>query len=227
MSKIISEDNVKINFANAINDLSVFLESKLNTDCERKLASNYYEWLSRKTQIITNEKNYEYPLNAIPTIINEFEYNYLYPEKQAIINTYYNFESEQKRYVIKVKKSIITTEHRKMLVNNCALKRGNVVWVEFGCNIDCEFGGRHPALILKKCNGSIIVVPLSSKEPKNDSTNVKISKVYNFEPMERWANILRIIPVSVQRIDFNSKIGNVNNSILKEISVKISQCGIK
>ena len=37
------------------------------------------------------------------------------------------------------------------------LKRGNVVWIDFGFNIGNEFGGMHPAIILKNFENELIL----------------------------------------------------------------------
>lgn len=105
------------------------------------------------------------------------------------------------------------------------IKRGSVVWIEFGFNIGNEFGGRHPAIVLRKTGNSIFVIPLSSKEPEEKKPyHVKIDKVYNFKNMVRWVNILKIQNVSLQRVDFDASIGNVKGKVLDSINdaIKIS-----
>ena len=57
-------------------------------------------------------------------------------------------------------------EFRKGLNTENDLKRGNVVWIDFGFNIGNEFGGMHPAIILKNFDNEIFVLPISSKKPK-------------------------------------------------------------
>ena len=189
----------------------------------------YFKWIALKTKIIKGEKAYTIPDEALPTIINEYVFNYLYPDKQQIIEKYYKYEKENKRYVLNAKKSSIISEDKDTIVHSCILKRGMVVWVEFGYNIGCEFGGKHPALILRNCKDALIVAPLSSQKPTEtaEKYSVKIDKVYNFPLKERWTNVLRIQPISVQRIDFKSKFGSVKNEILNDISKTISKYGIK
>ena len=41
--------------------------------------------------------------------------------------------------------------------------------------------------------------------------------------MERWVNVLRVKQVSIQRIDFNSSIGNIKGYILDKISEAIKE----
>ena len=92
-------------------------------------------------------------------------------------------------------------------------------------NIGNEFGGRHPAIILRKTADSIFVVPLSSQKPDSPQKyHVKIEKVYGFKNMERWTNVLRLQNVSIQRIDMTASIGNVKGTVLDAINdaLKIS-----
>jgi len=90
-----------------------------------------------------------------------------------------------------------------------------------------EFGGKHPALILKNTKDTLIVLPLSSQPPNNSDINVQIDNVYGLPLKLRWGNVLRITPISIIRIDFNSPIGSVKNDILKEVSNKVKIYGIK
>ena len=103
--------------------------------------------------------------------------------------------------------------------------RGDVIKVNLGFNIGNEFGGRHPAIILRKTADSIFVVPLSSQKPDSPQKyHVKIEKVYGFKNMERWTNVLRLQNVSIQRIDMTASIGNVKGTVLDAINdaLKIS-----
>jgi len=107
------------------------------------------------------------------------------------------------------------------------LVRGAVVWIEFGFNIGNEFGGRHPAIILRKTGSSIFVVPLSSQEPDDKKDyHVKIEKVYGFRNMVRWTNVLKLQNVSIQRVDTSASIGNVKGYVLNDINNALKKCHI-
>ena len=102
------------------------------------------------------------------------------------------------------------------------IRRGSVVWVEFGFNVGAEFGGRHPAVVLRKTECSIFVVPVSSKEPTNAKPwHVKIEKIYGFKDIVRWTNVLTLMNVSLQRVDVNASIGNVKGKVLDDINAAI------
>lgn len=108
------------------------------------------------------------------------------------------------------------------------LKRGTVVWIDFGFNIGDEFGGKHPAVIMRVSGAKVFVVPLSSQKPKNNGKQyVKVDRVFEFPYKTRWVNVLNLVGLSVQRIDFDSKFGRVSGRILDKISNAISEVGIK
>ncbi|MFZ5651291.1 MAG: type II toxin-antitoxin system PemK/MazF family toxin [Bacillota bacterium] len=111
------------------------------------------------------------------------------------------------------------------------LKRTKVFWIDFGFNIGQEFGGKHPAIILRVSGEQVFVLPLSSQSPNEDKKDkpmyVKVPIVYDFPPMIRWANVFNIRCVSVQRIDFSSISGRVPGFVMDNISKAIAICGIR
>ena len=126
------------------------------------------------------------------------------------------------------------------------LKRGNVVWVDFGFNIGNEFGGMHPAVILKNFDNDLFVVPISSKKPpeyikiEQDLKDKKItkdecqkrkeaiteiielSKINGFRNMLRWARITRMKKISMLRVNFSGTIGTLDGIDMDAIAEKIS-----
>lgn len=100
--------------------------------------------------------------------------------------------------------------------------RGDVVWVEFGFNIGEEFSGRHPAVVLKNGGKTLLVLPITSKQPTEkqlaSKTYVELGKIYSFKTMKRWVNIFNINPISIERIDFTKKKGNIKGIDLDNIS---------
>lgn len=120
------------------------------------------------------------------------------------------------------KTKMVIDEKNYVCLKNEDIKRGSVVWVEFGFNISCEFGGRHPAVVLRRTGNSIFVLPLSSQEPSHIKPyHVKIPKVYGFKNMVRWCNVLKIQNVSIQRVDTSASIGNVKGQVLNDINAAI------
>lgn len=66
-------------------------------------------------------------------------------------------------------KHIATTEDAiELIMRSIVLVRKAVVQVDFGYNVGTEFGGRHPAIILKNLKDSLIVIPYTSIMPLND-----------------------------------------------------------
>ncbi len=129
---------------------------------------------------------------------------------------YYQYDKATDKYIISVKKDIVLQADIELLMRSLVLIRKTVIWVDFGYNIGTEFGGRHPAIILKNLKDSLVVIPLSSQLPKNMDYNVKVDKVYGFPEMPRWANVTRITQVSLSRVHFE-KFGDVKPAVLKEI----------
>lgn len=190
-----------------------------------KLANEYYKWITLKTQLIQNEKSFQIPSSALPSIIRISSFQWLKPEKQNIILKYYRFDKATNQYVISAKKNTVPNNDIEVIMRSLVLIRKTVVWVDFGYNIGTEFGGRHPAIILKNLKDSLIVIPLSSQVPKTMDYSVKVDKVYGFPIMPRWANVTRITQVSLSRVHFG-KIGDVKPSILYDINNKLKSCGI-
>lgn len=93
----------------------------------------------------------------------------------------------------------ITTKTQLILNTNISdhpkrnlITRGDVVWVEFGFNVGEEFSGRHPAVVLKNGGKTLLVIPITSKNPTpkqiNSNNYLEINNIYNFKPMKRWIN---------------------------------------
>ena len=118
----------------------------------------------------------------------------------------------------------ISFDETILIMRKLLLKRGNVVWIDFGFNIGNEFGGMHPAVILKNFDKDIFVLPVSSKKPieyekiekefeeckisqeecvkKKDKIPeiVQLDNIIGFKELIRWANITRIRKVSILRL---------------------------
>lgn len=227
MKQVITLQNTTKSCQNAVNSLEQYLRQLPADDLMAlKLADSYYKWINLKTKMLSNEKKYKIPFHALPNTFSKTAYDWLLPEKQAIFNKYYRFDINTNKYIICVKKDTISYDDIDMLMHSMVLTRKSVVWVEFGVNVGAEFGGRHPALILKNLDNSFIVVPLSSQEPDSEKFNVKIDSVYGFPTLTRWANVTRIQEIDIARIDFSCRIGNINSKVMHEISNKMHSCGI-
>lgn len=199
---------------NPLNDISI------------KRHYNYYDWIDNKSYLFKDERSFKIPFNVLPTKIDSNTYQWLRPDKKEIFNRYYSYNKSENNYLISVNRKNISYDDIEILVNTLIFKRKNVVWAEFGCNLGHEFGGKHPALILKKMKEALLVLPISSKEPNPNSKSVKIEHIYNFPNGERWVNLSRIKEISIIRVDYYSKIGNVNSKLMQEISEKLKESKI-
>ena len=219
-------DDANHSFNNTVSTLRKhFTQIDFHEPEQIKLANEYYKWTTLKTNLILDEKSFQIPPIALPNTIKKDTYQWLRPEKQAVVSKYYCYDKETDKYIISVKKDSVPNEDIEIIARSLVLIRKAVVWVDFGYNIGTEFGGRHPAIILKNLKDSLIVIPLSSQEPKTMDYSVKVEKVYGYPLMPRWANVTHITQVSLSRVHFE-KIGDVKPYVLKQISEKMKSCGI-
>lgn len=162
----------------------------------------------------------------------------IYSLRRFTNNTNRNDEEDSKRTInylkwTKRKTDIILNEKLYNIPEEHIgdLKRGKVVWVDFGFNIDEEFGGRHPAIILKLFGNSMYCIPVDSghvPENKRDKDYaIEIPFIFDMPRMARWCNVLRLRTVSIQRIDFNSPIGRIRGEKLDEINAALDKCSLK
>jgi len=222
---ILSHPELCAAYSQATHSLNHYLDTVSSYD-QLKLATSYFNWISKKTDLVKNENTFKIPYFALPNTFTKAQYDWLKPEKQIVFSKYYKFDSSTNKYIINIAKSAIPYEDIDMLMHSLVLTRKSVLWVEFGVNIGSEFGGRHPAIILKNLDDSLIVVPLSSQCPESDKFTVKIDSVYGFPTLQRWANVTHICEIDIARVDFTCRIGNVNSKVMSDIANKMHSCGI-
>ena len=219
----------------------------LNTENDLKRGKLYFTWIRDKTKKIENEKDIDYIYkNIVQYTLKNYKidkYNYERLNKQLKNIVKNNYVLKKNNYIFN--NTNISKEDTMLLTKKVLLKRGNVVWIDFGFNIGNEFGGMHPAIILKNFDNEIFVLPISSKKPKEykkleqDYHNKKITleecekkkgqiteilqidNIYRFKDMIRWANITRMKKVSILRLNFNGTIGKVDGKYLSMINEKI------
>lgn len=155
-----------------------------------------------------------------------------------------NYSFKDNKYTFSNSK--ISTNDVKLLMKYILFKRGNVIWLDFGFNIGNEFGGMHPAVILKNFDNDLFVVPISSKKPpeyikleqdlknkkiseeeykerKNAITEIiELSKINGFRNMLRWARITRMKKISMLRVNYSGTIGTLDGTDMDKIAEKIS-----
>lgn len=219
----------------------------LNTENDLKRGKLYFTWIRDKTKKIENEKDIDYIYkNIVQYTLKNYKidkYNYERLNKQLKNIVKNNYALKKNNYIFN--NTNISKEDTMLLTKKVLLKRGNVVWIDLGFNIGNEFGGMHPAIILKNFDIEIFVLPISSKKPKEykkleqDYHNkkitleecekkkgqiteiVQIDNIYRFKDMIRWANITRMKKVSILRLNFNGTIGKVDGKYLSTINEKI------
>lgn len=217
-------------YRKTIGKLSNFKNFIIDSD-NYKLGNLYFSWITKKTDKIINEKNKNYIYNNLLELtfpnynISNYTYNKSNNELKSVIDNNYIFDGKKYKFNNKA----IEQSDVLLIAKQIIFRRGNVVWIDFGFNIGNEFGGMHPAIILKNLESELFVLPLSSKNPikcnkskENDlSEIVIIDKIIGFKEMVRYGNITRMRKVSVLRVNFSGTIGSISDNYLNIISEKI------
>lgn len=236
---------MKESYIGCIKELRKF--RKCLSEKETKRGRLYFSWIKSKTEKIENEKDKDYIYkNTLNYTLKNYRidtYNYERLDKRLKDVIKKNYILKNNNYVLNNIK--ISKEEVILLLKKVILKRGNVVWIDFGFNIGNEFGGMHPAIILKNLDNELFVLPISSKKPKRYAIIeqeyidkkitfeeykkkkreikeiIEIKWIYKFKDMIRWANITRMRKVSILRLNFSGTIGKIDGKYMDEISKKI------
>ena len=153
-------------YLECLKKLRIFRKS-LVEDIDKKRGKLYFTWLKDKTEKVITEKDDNYTYRNVITytlpkyVITQYTFNKSNKTIKNIINR--NYDYKENKYTFSNAK--ISIEDVKKLMKYVLFKRGNVVWLDFGFNIGNEFGGMHPAVILKNFDNDLFVVPISSKKP--------------------------------------------------------------
>lgn len=239
---------MKESYLNCLKILKNF-RKKLITNKDIKRGKLYFDWISSKTEKIENETNNSYIYNnLVKFALNKYKIDhYVYSKlnnnlKQIVNNNYILINNNYVFNNQNIGANDALTIARKIL-----FKRGNVIWVDFGFNIGNEFGGMHPAIILKSFDNELFVIPVSSKKPKEYEkieqeyldgkitlddcekqkkdvlTIIQLDKIYKYKSMIRWVDITRMRKISILRVNYKGTIGKIDGNIIEDISKKISQ----
>lgn len=220
----------------------------LLVDVDKKRGKLYFVWIKDKTEKIINEKDKRYIYAnvikyTLPNyVITQYIFNKANKTIKSIIKENYVFYDGKYTF----NNSQISFNDVRLLMKYVLFKRGNVVWLDFGFNIGNEFGGMHPAVILKNFDNDLFVVPISSKRPseyiniekelldskitedeckarKEAITEIiEITNINGFRKMLRWARITRMKKISLLRVNFSGTIGTLDGKDMDIISDKIS-----
>jgi len=239
---------VKKAYLECLKKLRTFRKS-LVEDIDKKRGKMYFSWMKDKTEKIMNEKDDNYIYKNIVKYslkdfkIDDFSYKHASKKLKQIIDNNYILKKNYRIF----NNPNISYDEAMLITKKILLKRGNVVWIDFGFNIGNEFGGMHPAIILKNFDKELFVLPVSSKKPieyliieknfedgniseeeckkqKEQVTEIiQLDSIIGFKEMTRWANITRMKKVSILRLNFSGTIGRIDGKYISIISKKISQ----
>lgn len=239
--------NLKKEYLECLQKFRQFRKTLL-LEAEQKRGKLYFSWIKEKTDKVINEKDESYIYKKViedtlpKYVITQYTYNKSNKLIKNIINL--NYIQNNGKYIFN--NTNISVNDLKMLMKYILFKRGNVVWIDFGFNVGNEFGGMHPAVILKNFDNDLFVVPISSKKPleyvkieeklannelsKKEYDNkkeaiteiVEILNINGFRKMQRWARITRMKKVSMLRVNFSGTIGTLEGKDMDIIAEKIS-----
>lgn len=225
-----------------------FFRKSLVKDIDIKRGKMYFTWLKNKTEKVMNEKDVDFIYKNVISftlpqyVITQYTYNKSNKAIKSIIKKNYSFKDNKYTF----SNSDISSNDVKLLMKYVLFKRGNVIWIDFGFNIGNEFGGMHPAVILKNFEYDLFVIPISSKKPpeyikldqdlenqtiseeeykdKKDAITeiIELSKINGFRNMLRWARITRMKKISMLRINYSGTIGTLEGKDMDKIAEKIS-----
>ena len=234
---------MKIEYLKCLKKLKQFRKSLISKQ-DTKRGKMYFSWIETKTEKIQNEEDEQYIYKNIVNYtlkkykIDKYNYERLNDSLKEIIDKNYIFKDGS--YVFN--SSNISYEETITIAKKVLFKRGNVVWVDFGFNIGNEFGGMHPAIILKGFDKELFVLPVSSKKPKEYkiieqeledgkitieesqkrkrmlTAIIQLDNIYRFKDMIRWTDITRMRKVSWLRINFSGTIGKISGEYINIIS---------
>lgn len=235
-------------YLECLKKLRTFRKSLIE-DIDKKRGKMYFSWMKDKTEKIMNEKDDNYIYKNIVKYslkdfkIDDFSYKHASQKLKQIIDNNYILKKNYRIF----NNPNISYDEAMLITKKILLKRENVVWIDFGFNIGNEFGGMHPAIILKNFDKELFVLPVSSKRPieysiieKNfEAENIseeeckkqkeqvieiiQLDSIIGFKEMTRWANITRMKKVSILRLDFSGTIGRIDGKYISIISKKISK----
>lgn len=235
-------------YLECLKKLRIFRKT-LAKDIDKKRGKLYFTWIKDKTEKVMNEKDENYIYRNIVKYtlrnykIDKYNYERLTETLREAVDR--NYTLKYNNYIFNNPK--ISYDDAMLITRKILLKRGNVVWVDFGFNIGNEFGGMHPAVILKNFDNELFVVPISSKKPKEyikieqdledeiiteeeckrrkEKINsiLQIDSIYRFKEMTRWADIKRIKKVSLLRLNYSGTIGKISGNYINSLSNKISK----
>ena len=234
-------------YLECLKKLRTFRKS-LFEDIDKKRGKMYFTWLKDKTEKVMNEKDENYIYTNVVNytlpnyVITQYTFNKSNKAIKNIIKRNYSFK--ENKYTFNNPK--ISVDDVKLLMRYVLFKRGNVICLDFVLSIVNEFGGMHPAVILKNFDNDLFVVPISSKKPleyikieqdlkdkkitddecqkrKDDITEIiELSKIDGFRNMLRWARITRMKKISMLRVNFSGTIGTLDGADMDKITEKIS-----
>lgn len=185
----------------------------------------FYQWIQSQCCYLEREQQpFTVTERQAPQTLTVANYNFLVGKLGPIPENHYTFDG------IKYVRNGTPMSNADATALYCTfyLKKRNIVWVDFGFNIGKEFGGKHPAIILKNLNNDVLIVaPVSTNvDGRHSASDTEVifsgSDMYDMPSVrERFTHISRVTPVSVYRIDTSSTVASLRREKFQELIQKI------
>lgn len=189
---------------------------------ELKRINLYIEWITEQCKYFEREQG---PLRVheriLPKTINSYIRTTSDSKLELLFQTYY-FEFAPNTW--KRNEVMLDSADLEYLIRKIVLVPRNVVWVDFGFNVGMEFGGPHPAIIIRNFHDTLLVAPLSSGNANPESNiEVDIPMVYGFQLRLRMSNVCRVRNISIHRVQFHEPSGSVHSKTFTKSVQSISK----
>lgn len=204
------------------NSLSALIENtNISAGSNNDRVEKYLDWLIKKTDYINIERQpVRIPDKAIPKTINGIRYSKLPIKEQQYLERFYVRSGND--YILNCPLFSIDETSRERIARDLLLAKGRVCWVEFGFNIGSEYGGRHPAVVIRNYRNTLLVIPLTSQEPEKERDYLlEVPFVHDLQKKRRWAVISSLTTISTHRVDFNGHFGRVTGEIINAIRERL------
>lgn len=184
----------------------------------------FYSWIEKKSRLLIREQNaFVVSPDLLPPFLSVNDFNFYSGFVRDELNRCYSLHGiNYTKVATPISDSDATAIYCSMNFNP-----RKVVWVEFGFNVGREFRGKHPALILRNISNQVLIVAPISTNRSNiqaDSETV-IFNASDFSGLpaarDRFTVVNRVAPVSVYRVDVNSRVGSLKKAKFQEVVTKL------
>ncbi len=194
-------------------------------DGDIKRISNFIEWQTKHINLLAKEKGkWIVDSEYIPDYLDEKTYTFLSNVVKEIVDRCY-YKNED----LYCKQTDISNLDATSIYSILFLNIRCIVWIDFGFNVGNEFGGIHPAVIIKNLgNDMLLVSPISSDDDgrhRKIPTAIILSEkdCHGLKEKNRFSDIRNIRSVSLHRVIPNKTRQYIDKPKYNELIYKIKE----